>query len=98
MFEAKVHDPMPKHQIDSEIAILRCRSQPDAAARNGAHQVALGEMGTLVGQLAFGTDQRDLAVKPPITEPSPHRIAGRSGADDYGLRSSSRTRRSDHKR
>jgi hypothetical protein len=80
--EPEVDHTLPEHELDAELAILLDRTQAETAPRDCAHQVALGKVRPLVGELRLRTDEDDLAVEAAVTQTGPHRVAGRAAADD----------------
>jgi hypothetical protein len=52
----------------------------------------------LVRRDRLGADDRDVAVESRVAKPRRDRVPGRAAADDYCLRSSSRSRRRDQNR
>jgi len=55
-------------------------------------------MRPLVRQMLLAADQRDVTLKAAVAKAGRHRVAGWAGADDYCLRSSRRSWRSDQAR
>src|SRR5207247_4513668 len=97
--DVDAYDPLFAHDDDA-VPILFRRPKRKSVSRNGAQQVALGEMRPFVRHLALRADQGDQALEVTVDQARGHRITGRSGADDYGFDclSSSRSFRSDQPR
>jgi hypothetical protein len=58
---------LAKQELDSQLAILLERSQPEMVRGHRPKQVALGQVGALVWRLGLRPDQRDPALEASVT-------------------------------
>ena len=98
MFEVELRDPHAQQELDAELVVLVARPQTQACERHRSEQEALREMRPLVWEFRFGANEQDVALKAGVAQTRCHGVAGGAAADDYCLRMSSRTRRSDQAR
>jgi len=52
--------------VDVELPVLRLRPQRQPFSRELAQEIFLAQVGTLVGELRLGADQRDAAAKAAV--------------------------------
>src|SRR3989442_11191460 len=95
---AEVEHPVAKLEVDLQLAVLLRGSERKASRRHRPREEALRKMRPLVWQILLAADQHDLTLKAGVAKTGRDGVAGRAGANDYCLRSSRRSLRSDQAR
>ena len=98
MLELDSGSTCPQPQVDPQVAVLAPRPQRQAIASDSAEQESFGQVRPLVRHFWFAADEQDLALEACIAQARGRGVPGGTAADDYCLRDSSRTRRSDQAR
>src|SRR5437870_2980915 len=90
--------PVAKLEVDLQLAVLLRGSERKASRRHRPREEALRKMRPLVWQILLAADQHDLTLKAGVAKTGRDGVAGWAGANDYCLRSSRRSLRSDQAR